>query len=159
MLGVHLLLDDFDLPDSVKLDLVKALVQGAYTEHEITKEQSKSLNIRLRNERDEITHLLDDALPAPSDVHMVRLIFEERSYSLRPMIRALYGLEERGKLKCAVLTMIPSYIHMHLNRLIKERVKDYELIIYLMLSKYYATRIAMKSTPSSDTVISEAKYD
>ncbi|MBA3501543.1 MAG: lantibiotic dehydratase [Myxococcota bacterium] len=70
--------------------------------------------------------------------------FGRRSLALRPLGRKLAALAAAGRLTHAPQHLLQSYIHMHVNRLIRSSARLHELVLYDLLRRHYDGQIARK---------------
>jgi thiopeptide-type bacteriocin biosynthesis protein len=68
--------------------------------------------------------------------------FGSRSRVLRPLGGQLAALAGSGRLSIPVTDLVLSYIHMHVNRLIRSSQRLHELVLYDLLRRYYEGQIA-----------------
>jgi thiopeptide-type bacteriocin biosynthesis protein len=68
--------------------------------------------------------------------------FAQRSNQLRPLGARLAALAASGRLSTSVTDLVQSYIHMHVNRLIRSSQRLHELVLYDLLRRYYDGLIA-----------------
>jgi thiopeptide-type bacteriocin biosynthesis protein len=103
----------------------------------------KQLGDKYRKYGKELTTFLaaDDSDPdhpfAPALV-----AFAQRSNHLRPLGARLATLAASGRLSTSVTDLVQSYIHMHVNRLIRSSQRLHELVLYDLLRRYYDGLIA-----------------
>lgn len=62
------------------------------------------------------------------------------------MINELFIKINKRSNKITIEYLLTSYIHMMLNRLFKSKNRIYELVLYDFLRRYYASKIARKSS-------------
>jgi thiopeptide-type bacteriocin biosynthesis protein len=66
----------------------------------------------------------------------------ERSRVQAPLAAHLRTLEGEGKLRSPVLELVHSFIHMHVNRMIRSAARMHELVLYDLLRRHYDGMIA-----------------
>ena len=59
-----------------------------------------------------------------------------------PIVAELRAAEQRGALTVSLAELAPSYIHMHVNRLIRSAQRAHELVLYDLLVRLYESRVA-----------------
>jgi thiopeptide-type bacteriocin biosynthesis protein len=93
---------------------------------------NEAIGKRFRDERQTIESVL--AGP-PADG------FSERSARLRPIVENLRSLENAGRLGATIEDLAGSFVHMHLNRMLRSGHRRQELVLYEFLARLYRSRI------------------
>jgi len=65
-----------------------------------------------------------------------------RSAAHAPVLAELRAAEQRGQLTVPVADVVPSYIHIHVNRLIRSAQRAHELVRYDLLVRRYESQAA-----------------
>lgn len=148
LVGIDRLLDDFGCDPHRKRDVLAAMRASFAAEHEAGSALNQQLARRLRDVRDE----LEELLAAETAV------FTRRSERLQPLIAELRAREARGELTSRVDDMIPSFVHMFVNRLIRSDARAHELVLYDFLHRLIASRIAREvpKSPAPDPMPARA---
>lgn len=102
---------------------------------------ARQLGDRFRRERASLEALLDPARGAASPLAPGLAILAERSRRLAPVVADL-AAAAAGRLTVPVAHLATSYVHMHCNRLLRAAARAQELVIYDLLTRVYASRIA-----------------
>jgi thiopeptide-type bacteriocin biosynthesis protein len=68
-------------------------------------------------------------------------LLQKRSFENGTLIKSLYSLQAENY-RFNILEVLPSYIHMSLNRLFKSNQRFHEMILYNYLSRYYKSEQA-----------------
>lgn len=113
------------------------LQQSFLTEFGDTPELKRQLNQKYRTQ----TALIESSMKTtPSDAlpGFFLDVLHRRSQQQAPLLAKLTAVH--GKATLAAL--MPSFIHMHLNRLFFANQRSHELVIYHFLRKYYASALA-----------------
>ena len=71
-------------------------------------------------------------------------IFKIRSKQNNIIIDNMVNKMEGKDIKSRFFELLPSYIHMYLNRLYISQQRKYELVIYHFLDKYYTSKIIIE---------------
>jgi len=100
------------------------------------------LSERFRKERKSLEALLDPAQGADNALAPGFEIFHRRSARLSPIVARLKEIEQAGRLTMSILELSPSYIHMHVNRLLRSAQRAHEVVLYDFLARLYESRIA-----------------
>lgn len=135
--GVDELLNDAGYDPAEKLRLMDQLQQSFLTEFGDSPELKRQLNQKYRTQ----TALIESAMKTtPSDTLPGFFLdaLHRRSQQQGPLLAKLTAVH--GKATLAAL--MPSFIHMHLNRLFFANQRSHELVIYHFLRKYYASALA-----------------
>ena len=138
--GVDELLNDFGYTIAQKNELLQQLQRGFFQEHHGNDALRHSLNDKYRANRQAITEILDSEkdteyiMPAV-DCFRTR---SARSQATIATIQERCSQETEGGLS----RLLPSYIHMFLNRMFLSQPRRHELVIYHYLMKYYDSQVA-----------------
>jgi thiopeptide-type bacteriocin biosynthesis protein len=138
--GIDRLLDDFALDLERKRAWARGCRDGFARDLDIQGETKRALGKRYRAERKALDELLDlqegTDHPLAAGVQLLR----ERSLRLGPLIERLRAREER--LSVSLDDLLWSYAHMHANRLLRGAHRAQELVLYDLLDRVYASRLA-----------------
>jgi thiopeptide-type bacteriocin biosynthesis protein len=99
------------------------------------------LDQRLRGERKSLDTLLY-ASDAEHPLAPGLEVFAQRSEHLAPIVAELAAREKAGELTAPLLQIAPSYVHMHVNRIIRSAGRAHEMVIYDFLYQLYQSRSA-----------------
>ena len=92
---------------------------------------------RFRQDRTSLQRLLD----APTPAHPA---LDHRSTTLASTIRELLARDRRHRLHPPAPTILPSLIHMHVNRLSRSSGPEHELVLYDYLVQLYRGQVARR---------------
>ncbi len=140
--GVDKLLDDLGLSLAEKLALATAARDAFGAEHGITTAFQKQLGDKYRRHSKELAALL---AAAPDGDHLYApaiAAFAVRSQRLRPLGQRLRALVSAGKLTKSLDDLVHSYVHMHVNRMIRSSQRAHELVLYDLLRRHYDGLVA-----------------
>lgn len=128
--GVDELLQDFgyDLPRRAMI--MKAIRDGFFAEFGGSQELQTQLNNKYRQEMRQLSSFLD---PRQDEENGIAGLFAARSKYIRELIPADIAGDQ----------LLPSYIHMFLNRILVTNQRRHELVLYHFLSKYYDSQLAI----------------
>ena len=154
--GINALLSDFGLSDAERLVMMKSLSRGFSHELRVGSIFAQALGARFRRERDSISSLLDLGDDPDHPLAPGFDILRERSANLQPLVKELRTLERDGKLTLPIVQLVPSFIHMHVNRLLRSAARAHELVLYDFLGRVYQSRIA-RQTHGGDSAADEAQ--
>ncbi len=145
--NVDALLDDFGLDLEAKDRLLRSLQSGFYAEFNRKGKNNRllhSLNDKYRAEAKAIEHILGPG-PESSPLRPAADCFRRRSERNRRLVAALEQLREASpETTLSNAALLPSYIHMTLNRTFIARQRMHELVVYHYLSRYYESALARR---------------
>jgi len=107
----------------------------------------RALGDKYRKERIALEALLDHARDAESELAPGLERLTARSAANAPIAAELRAAELRGQLTAPLAELAPSYIHMHVNRLIRSAQRAHELVLYDLLVRLYESKIARAKKP------------
>jgi thiopeptide-type bacteriocin biosynthesis protein len=139
--GIDRMLDDFGFELTAKRDALAAMRAGFAAEFEAGAELNRQLGKRLRDVSDELYELLH-AAPHPA--------LERRSERIAPVIAELRARESRGELSMPVASIVPSFIHMFVNRLIRSDHRAHELVLYDLLHRLTLSRLRRREAAPAE---------
>jgi len=99
-----------------------------------------ALGERFRRERPRLAPLLDPARDNEGDLAPGLALLRRRSQTLAPLVAELRALESEGRLTRSVEELAASFIHMHVNRMIRAGGPEHERVIYDFLARLYESR-------------------
>ncbi|HEX3683523.1 MAG TPA: lantibiotic dehydratase [Bryobacteraceae bacterium] len=145
LLGVDMLATDFDFDLQAKRSLMANLRDSYDREFHVGAQERQSLGERFRALRPSLEMLLDPSKLDPSksvELDLARKAFERRSIPVREVAATLRVLFEAGRLDVAVENLVRSYVHMHVNRMMRSEWRQHELVLYDFLFRLYDGRLA-----------------
>ncbi|HEX3765390.1 MAG TPA: lantibiotic dehydratase [Kofleriaceae bacterium] len=142
--GIDQLLDDLGLDLATRLTVMRRVRDGFAREHRVDSSIGfqRGLGDKYRKERTPLAILLDRAHDADSDLGPGLERIAARSVANAPIIAELRAAEQRGQLTSPVLDLVPSYIHMHVNRLIRSAQRAHEVVLYDLVVRLYEAQVA-----------------
>lgn len=146
--GLDMLLDDFEYNLPAKLKLMKNLKEGFFQEFGGGDKLKHQLNDKYRLERESIEQILDYQQDS-EEIKPAIDFFKERSEALKSIYEAIKYLQLSDIHTYTHDTLLPSYIHMFMNRIFVTDNRKHELIIYYFLDKYYHSKMARISKKDS----------
>lgn len=142
MRAIDRLLQDFKFNEIEKLDLLKDLKTNFAREFRMDKSLRKQLSKKFTKYRVKIDQFLTDDGLQQDIIGSLFPLIEERSIRNLPVIKSIMQIERR--LDVSIKDLLPSYIHMHCNRLFKSKQRVHEMVIYDLLYQYYKSNMARK---------------
>jgi thiopeptide-type bacteriocin biosynthesis protein len=143
--GIDILLDDFKLNLPEKQMLLNTIHDSFFREFGGHLELQKVLNAEYRSYKGDIFLHMNYREDVNNGIVEAVEIFTERSKQNVPVIMELFEQTTKEQL----LALIPSYIHMFMNRLYIAQHRKYELLVYHFLKKYYSSQLAIEEGQQS----------
>jgi thiopeptide-type bacteriocin biosynthesis protein len=129
--GVDVLLQDFGYDLTRRAAIMKAIRDGFFQEFGGSQDLQTQLNNKYRQEMRQLSSFLD---PRQDGENGIGGLFDERSAFIRALIPSGINADY----------LLPSYIHMFLNRILLTGQRKHELVLYHFLSKYYDSQLAIQ---------------
>ena len=139
------LLADAGLDMQQRRDWVKDGAAGYRMEYPGAHNLDAGIGARWRNERAQLTALLDDTQDHPYEP--ARQAFRQRSEKLAPLLAELADRDRRGLLTQQFPQLLHSFSHLNAIRLLRSAARTHELVILSFLDRHYASQIARKPRP------------
>ena len=141
--GVDILLNDFDFSLSEKHVLLKSMQHSFYQEFGASPILQKQLNEKYRKHQQDIFKHLNPVNDIANEIDEAVAIFDIRSEMNGVIIAAIKNtLLQKNELS-KLNDLLPSYIHMFMNRIFIAQQRKYELVVYHFLEKYYSSQLAI----------------
>lgn len=133
--GVDMLLTDFGYALADKLALAERSQQSFFQEFNGNANLTRRLNDKYRTVSRRLGTFLNPAND-PDDIAEAVALFAERSAGLRRACQELATTPGAGR------RLVPSYLHMFLNRMFLANQRLHELVVYHYLTKHYTSVLA-----------------
>ncbi len=140
--GIDLLLSDMGLDLGARRAVVQRQRDGLRRELHAGKALAIQMGARFRKERASLEPLLDRRRDAQSALAAGLAALAERSRSIAAAVERLTALERSGRLAASLEELAGSYVHMHVNRLLRSAHRPQELVLYDFLDRLYGSRAA-----------------
>jgi thiopeptide-type bacteriocin biosynthesis protein len=152
LVGIDRLLSDLGLDTAGKLDVLERMRRSFWREFKGDKGLRVQLDQRLRTDRRALAQLLAGDPEATAPLEPGLALFDRRSRALAPVVAEMAHREAAGRLTVPVRDLAPSFVHMHVNRLIRSAARAHEMVLYDFLHQLYASREARqrKGSPGKD---------
>jgi thiopeptide-type bacteriocin biosynthesis protein len=131
--GIDALLADFGHDPAARLKLAEASRDHFAKQYQYEKLR-EPLADRFRRDRHTFQRLLDD----PASVAALT----KRSEAIAGAVAELITRERRGRLQLPLQTILPSLVHMFVNRLSRSAGPEHELVLYDYLVQLYRSQLA-----------------
>ena len=141
--GIDMLLNDLGLDLDAKRAILKRVRAGYGREFQADTTYLKDqLSAKYRKERKVMETVLDPTKDAESPLERELAILCRRSERLAPIVAELRARERADRLSLPLTELAPSYIHMHVNRLLRSAQRAQELVLYDFLHRFYESQAA-----------------
>jgi len=150
--GTDMLLSDLGLDIEGKRALIQRAREGLAQPLRADKALERQLGSKFRQERPRWEGLLDPAQDEASPLWPGLAVLRRRSEQLAPIIADLRALAGTDRLSVPLPDLAPSYIHMHINRLLRSAHNAQEWVLYEFLVRLYASQAARLSSRGRDPV-------
>jgi thiopeptide-type bacteriocin biosynthesis protein len=142
--AIDQLLDDLGFDLALRLATMQRVRDSFAREHRVDSSVGfqRGLGDKYRKERVALEALLDRSRDADSELSPGLERLAARSAANAPIVAELRAAEQRGALTQSIAELAPSYIHMHVNRLIRSAQRAHELVLYDLLVRLYESKVA-----------------
>jgi len=140
--GMDQLLADLGFDHPGRSEYAKRWVEEAFENPESSAGLRPQLSDRFRKERARLESLLDRTRDPDSDLGPGLAILHQRSESLAPIGAELRRLEQEGRLRVPVDELAQSFVHMHVNRLLRSAQRQHEVVLHDFLHRLYQAQAA-----------------
>lgn len=143
--GSAAFLSDLGLSLEEKATLMERLRREFQEELGADARLKRQIGERYRKERAALEALLDPPEDGDHPLAPGFDVLRGRSERLAPIVAELRGLEESGRLWVPVRELAQSYVHMHVNRLIRSAQRAHELVLYDFLARLFHAEKARRA--------------
>jgi thiopeptide-type bacteriocin biosynthesis protein len=149
--GIDQLLDDLGFDLAARLAIMRHTRDSFAREHRVDASIGfqRGLGDKYRKERTALEALLDRSRDAESELAPGLERLAARSVANAPIVAELRAAEQRGALTTPLTELAGSYVHMHVNRLIRSAQRAHEVVLYDLLARLYESRVARARRPPS----------
>jgi thiopeptide-type bacteriocin biosynthesis protein len=140
--GIDMLLGDLRFDAETRLRVMRTMRESFTQEFGGGKGLRVQLDQRFRQEWRSLMPLLDPAGDEESELAPALAVLRRRSERLAPIVGQLRELEQAGRLHPTLADLAPSYVHMHVNRIIRSAQRAHEMVLYDFLYLLYESRAA-----------------
>ncbi|UHG94929.1 lantibiotic dehydratase [Spirosoma oryzicola] len=156
--GIHMLLEDcqYALPD--KHRLITQMRDNFYREFGGGTPLMVQLNDKYRAHSKEIQRFMNPEHDEENGITEAIDMFQVRSVQNQRVVRDIFAVQHSHADALRPDDLMPSYIHMFVNRMFISNQRAHELVIYHYLSKYYESMIARsKAKPVRQVALAQAE--
>ena len=137
MRGIDILLNDFGFTLEDKVELAKQLQAGFFKEFGGHSSLQKLLNDKYRKHQKSIFQHMDPSKDVENEIDEAVALFDVRSEENAAIIARIREKAGEGDIRKLFFDLLPSYIHMYMNRLLIAHQRKYELFVNHFLVRYY----------------------
>jgi thiopeptide-type bacteriocin biosynthesis protein len=142
LVGIDRLLTDLGMDISGKLGVLERMRRTFWREFKGDKSLRIQLDQKLRADRRSLSQLLDGDPEATAPLADALALFDQRSRDLAPIVAEMTCRESAGLLAPPLRELAASFVHMHVNRVIRSAARAHEMVLYDFLYQLYASREA-----------------
>jgi lantibiotic biosynthesis protein len=135
-------LNAFAYTPEQKLSLSEQIKNSFQAEFKADKFLKEQLSNKYRKHKAAIEEIMDYDMNETNELFPLIEILKEKTVAIKPVIYHLKKMEENQKIVPSINELMPSYIHMLVNRIITSSPRQHELVIYDILYNYYRSAIA-----------------
>ncbi|UUZ86942.1 thiopeptide-type bacteriocin biosynthesis protein [Paenibacillus sp. P26] len=139
--GIDRLLDSFGLDLHRKREIVETCSKHYASEFLIHPEYKKAMGAKFRSEREGLEQLLFHPIASEHPLYQGVRVLRQGKEAFNRASEELYRAERQGPLTSSVHSLVPSLIHMHVNRIIRTSQRAHELLLYEFLRRLYESAI------------------
>lgn len=147
------LLTDFSFTLEDKLKLMQYLKTSFGYEFGVNKQLNKLIDRKYRSVQVEVEAILNRSDNTTNEWYPIMEMLEQKSAAIKPIASEILRLNAMDS-RLSKESLMSSYIHMLLNRLIKSKQRKHEWILYDFLYRTYKSQFARsRQKESADAVI------
>ena len=152
IMGIDRLLGDCGLVLSERREIVRRGSDSLRLHLRSDSKERRHLDRMFREQRTQINALLDGLHDGGKAMAAASEAFQARSAQVAPLVRRLRSLDQRSQLSHSVRALASSFVHMHVNRVLRFASPQAELPLYHLLFRAYCGRLATiaATTAASD---------
>lgn len=137
-------LSSFNFHSSEKIYFLEKYRNALYAEMNIDKKSKLILDKKYRGYSNEIQSILNRNYPDNGSSSFNKII-DTSFKNISELGKRLLNLNDKALLSCPLEDLVSSVVHMSLNRLITYNPRQYELVLYDFLYRYYRSKRARES--------------
>ncbi len=149
--GVDRLLAALGMSHEERLACVEGLREGFFREFALEASDRQRLGARFREHRPLLMSLLEWPVKWPEPFRRKAAIFERNGERIRVCSEQLRDLSRRGHLSEPFRDLAASFIHLHVNRMLRSGQREHETVLYHFLAQSYRSLLAIRSSTESKT--------
>ena len=139
LLGTHVLLTNFNFKVEERVKLLDHLRKAFASEFDFGELGKQTIADRFRRERNVLRSILLNDARVENGLYVTAYeAFSLRSGKCRRAIMTLRSLEQSGDLSVTMEELAASYVHMHINRVMRGAPRAHEAVLYDFLYRLYS---------------------
>ncbi len=143
--GIDMLFDDFGLSAEERLALIRRSRESLGRDFRVDAGLKRQLGDRYRKESPGLRTVLDPEQDGESALLPGIEAFRRRSERIAPLVVRLKEEDRAGRLAKTIPALAGSYVHMHVNRMLRSAQRAQELVLYDFLRRAYDERRAVRA--------------
>ncbi|OJJ18869.1 hypothetical protein BKI52_25195 [marine bacterium AO1-C] len=141
--GADALMADFGLDLHQRLQLIENMKDNFARDFNFTdKAAKKQLSQKYREARTKVQEIMVTSYDNTHPLAAAFDCFEQRSQAWKGIIQEIHTICEANGTQGQLNIMLPSYIHMMVNRLLRSKQRIHEVVLYDFLFQHYRSTIA-----------------
>lgn len=129
----------FEVPLQNRIEILNELKSNALKKYSNNNILNRQMSDRYRNYKDVISKYLESAFE-----NEVGIIFSDYQANLQMLYRKM-GLKIANQHVSELFALLPSYLHMSINRMLIDNQNEHELLFYDFMIRYYNTKLLRKN--------------
>ena len=148
ILGADRLLSDCGFTLGQKQEIISQARKAHEHEFAVDHSSRKILGERFRRARRRLQEVFHGSANVGNILEVATRAYGSRSTKIRHAARQLHLARDAGKLSVHMRDLALSYIHMHINRLIRSSPRAHELVIYDFMARIYSEQTSRENHTS-----------
>ena len=145
IVGIDGLLNDFELILEDKIKFITILQSNFFKEFGGSKTLQQQLSDKYRKHQKNIFEYMNRQSIKSDEIEEVYQIIDERTNQNLPIIQKILNELKIHSKSIFETELLPSYIHMFMNRLFIVQQRKYELVIYDFMQRYYNSQLVIQN--------------
>jgi thiopeptide-type bacteriocin biosynthesis protein len=155
LLGADMLLSDCHFSLEAKRTVMDQLRAKYHREFRLGAGVRQQLADRFRADRRLLTTLLDDLPERDGHLMYARHEFELRSTRVMKIVDKLELLAQSGELHADMSELACTFVHLHINRLLRSSPREHECVLYYFLFRLYDGKLARQKRMRESVSVSD----
>jgi lantibiotic biosynthesis protein len=135
-------LNAFEYTNEQKFSMLEQIKTSFHTEFKADKFLKEQLSDTYRKNKAAVEEIMNYNMSEANELFPLVKILKDKSVAIKPIVHQLQQMDKKQKLVPAINELMPSYIHMLVNRIVTSSPRQHELVIYDILFNYYRSAIA-----------------
>jgi thiopeptide-type bacteriocin biosynthesis protein len=148
--GVDRLLASLGMSHEERMACVERLRDGFFREFGLESSDRQRMGVRFREHRPLLMSLLEEPARWPEPLRGKASVYLRNGQKAAVCAKRLRELERRGRLGVPFGSLAASYVHMHVNRVLRSSQREHEAVIYHFLAQSYRSLLAIRSSAGSE---------